>query len=278
MEVLATLSSLISLLEVSITVIKTGLRYYSDFKSADRTLRYFSKCLVEELDSLKRLKALCDVLRHETSPHSVECLKQLDKIFQDGLDGPHSFYTGLSETIEWLKKMENKRRPRLVAGVVRRRDLDEARGMSCTDKLTWVCKKRKEVESLISQLDYHRRRVDHTLLVLQRSALCVKNECLILMPIVNKSYIAMDVIKELQKLPTWEDLRTTQTILLSAMAYRHTDASLPAIRSRLLGHLRRDRNRRSITGSRDEGDVCDASRNDTIVLPSRHLHMTANHT
>ena len=81
MEVLATLSSLISLLEVSIKVIKTGLKYYSDFKSADSTLRYFSKCLVEELDSLKRLKTLCDVLKYDTSPHSVECLKELEKIF-----------------------------------------------------------------------------------------------------------------------------------------------------------------------------------------------------
>ena len=66
MEVLATLSSLISLLEVSIKVIKTGLKYYSDFKSADNTLPYFSKCLVEELDSLKRLKTLCDVLKYDT--------------------------------------------------------------------------------------------------------------------------------------------------------------------------------------------------------------------
>ncbi|KAK7687032.1 hypothetical protein QCA50_009532 [Cerrena zonata] len=202
-DILGTIASAIAVLEASIKVIDAGIQYYSNFKKADASLRHFAECMSHELEDLKQFRVLCDVLKQEGSPRSTQCLNDVERWFWETSDHSQTLYSSLVETTEWLKKkMERKKNLSFIASlrvIGRKRPVGEARGMSFTQKLRWSWTGKKKIERLMSQLEVHRRHFDRTLLVVQ-------------------SYMSIDIMKVLKRLPDLDDLRYTHDILLAAIA------------------------------------------------------------
>ena len=162
MDVVGAVASAISILEASGKIVQALSRFFSDFAKANATLTRLTDAMKRELELLKELRDLCGILKQEASPRSVECLKDLEKLFQKDPDQNHTLYEDVKRVADWLANKIKKN------GSSSRRNQNPGHcGMSFWQKLGWCLKGKRKVESLISRLSEHQRRVDSTFVKVQ---------------------------------------------------------------------------------------------------------------